>query len=252
MDAQTLLSQEAIGFAAQGRRSIKQQIADKIAALIGSGVLAVGDPLPAERDLAHAMGVSRETVRGAILILSTHGVLQVVQGARTLVASDDVGELALAPLPRHTGGYGLEDVHEARLLVEGRLAALAAERVDAATLDRLDALVADQVAGAGDPVRFLMLDREFHTLVYRAGCNAALADIATTLYAHLLDQRRRVVARPGAVARAIADPRDILAALRARDSAAAAAAFAVHEQRIYDTTRRMLDGSDKTTKGGKI
>ncbi len=241
MDLSNLLARDGAGLARLSRRSMKDTIAEKLATSIASGVLSVGDPLPSERDLAAAMGVSRETIRGALLILSTRGILSVVQGARTTVASDDVGDLGLSAISyARVTAYALDDVHEARLLTEARVAALAAERIDAAALDRLASLIETQVRATDDPVRYLIADREFHTIIYRASGNAVLSDVATTLYSHLLDHRRRVVARKGAIGRSISDHRAILAALATGDGAAAARAFGIHERRIYETTRQLL------------
>jgi len=245
MDAQTLLSEDGATLAHVPRRSMKDTIADKLATLIASGVLSVGDELPGERDLASAMGVSRETIRGAVLILSTRGILSVVQGARTRVASGDVSAMALSGMPyRDVMTYGLDDVHEARLLVEARVARLAAERIESKTLARLRDLIATQAVAQDDPVRFLIADREFHTVIYRACGNAVLSDVATTLYSYLLDHRRRVVARPGAIQNSIADHRAILDALTRQDGDAVVAAFGVHEQRIYETTRQIMPLAD--------
>lgn len=252
MDAQTLLGEESAGLGPVARQSMKDRIAGKLAALIGSGALTVGDVLPAERDLAAGMGVSRETVRGALLILSTRGILSVVQGARTTVASADVGELGLTEMPpAGVAAYALDDVHEVRLLIEARVARLATERTSEAALNRLEALTAAQERAGDDPVRFLVSDREFHTSLYRACGNAVLADAATTLWSYQLDHRRRAVARPGAIATSIAEHRAILSALRARDAAAAEAAIGAHERRIYETTRALLAGTgDQDRQGG--
>lgn len=95
MDAETFLADSRAVLGKVPRKTVRDAIAEKIATLIASGVLSVGDPLPGERELAAALSVSRETVRGAILILSTRGILSVVQGARTTVASSDIGDLAL-------------------------------------------------------------------------------------------------------------------------------------------------------------
>ncbi|WP_299967515.1 FCD domain-containing protein [uncultured Roseobacter sp.] len=256
MDAQTLLAEDGTGRAHVPRRSMKETIADKLATLIASGVLSVGDELPAERDLASVMGVSRETIRGALLILSTRGILTVVQGARTTVASIDVGEMALSGmLYRDVMTYGLDEVHEARLLIEARIARLAAAQIETSALDRLSDLIAAQEAAGADPVRFLISDREFHTVVYRACGNGVLSDVATTLYAYLLDHRRRVIARPGAIQTSISDHRAIHDALARRDADAVAAAFAVHERRIYETTRQIMPkagtAARPTNGGGK-
>lgn len=222
-------------------RSVKDEVAERFATLIASGVLNVGDTLPSERDLASTMGVSRETIRGALLILSTKGIVSVVQGARTKVISSDVGGLGLSALSNgRVTDYSLDDVHEARLMVEQRVAGLAAKRVGPATIKELEKLIDAQVAATGDPVRFLIADRAFHTAVYQSCGNAVLSDLATTLYSYQLDHRRRAVGEPGAIERSIADHRIILDALKAGDAVALASGLGVHENRIYDSSRALL------------
>lgn len=227
-------------------RSVKDEVAERIATLIASGVLSVGDTLPSERDLAATMGVSRETVRGALLILSTKGIVSIVQGARTKVVSGNVGDLGMSALSNgRVTDYSLEDVHEGRLMVEARLSELAAARIDVKTLDALSALIKVQEEAADDPVNFLIADRAFHLAVYQSSGNALLADLAATLYSYQLDDRRRAVGKAGAIAQSIADHRSILAALVARDADALAKAMGVHERRIYDSTREVLANPTK-------
>ncbi len=227
-------------------RSIKDEVAERFATLIASGVLNVGDSLPSERDLAATMGVSRETIRGALLILSTKGIVSVVQGARTKVASVDVGGLGMSALSNgRVTDYALEDVHEGRLMVEARLAVLAAERVDAETLAHLKELIQAQEAAINDPVSFLIADRAFHTAVYQSCGNAVLSDLAATLYSYQLDHRRRAVSKSGVIAQSIADHRVILSALEAGDAGALVQALGVHERRIYDSTRALLGTSSE-------
>ncbi|MFQ6554212.1 FadR/GntR family transcriptional regulator [Aestuariibius insulae] len=224
------------------RRSVRDVIAEKLAALVSSGVLSVGDELPSERELAASLSVSRETVRGAIAILASHGVLRVAHGARTTVAKADTRSLAAGtPSVGFHGSYDLESVHEARLLVEQRIAAKAAKGIDAAGLAAFRASIAAQEDCGDDPVRFLLCDREFHTALYRAAGNEALFDIAMSLYNHLLDHRRRIVAQPGSIAESLSDHRLILQAMEARDAKAAERAVIDHATRIYVTTRAFLD-----------
>ena len=221
-------------------RSIKDEVAERFATLIASGVLGVGDSLPSERDLASSMGVSRETIRGALLILSTKGIVTVVQGARTKVTSVDVGGLGMSALSNgRMTDYKLEDVHEGRLMVEARLATLAAERVDAATIKHLKELIQVQEAAKNDPVGFLIADRAFHTAVYKACGNAVLSDLAATLYSYQLNHRRHAVSKAGVIEQSIEDHRDILYALEARDAEALVKALGSHERRIYDSTRAL-------------
>ncbi len=227
-------------------RSVKDEVAERIATLIASGVLSVGDALPSERDLAATMGVSRETVRGALLILSTKGIVSIVQGARTKVVSDDVGDLGLSALSNgRVTDYSLKDVHEGRLMVEARLSELAAARIDAKALDTLSDLIEMQEKATDDPVNFLIADRAFHIAIYQSCGNALLSDLAATLYSYQLNDRRRAIGKPGAIAQSIADHRLILAALVARDAQALATALGVHERRIYDSTRELLANPTK-------
>jgi DNA-binding FadR family transcriptional regulator len=224
------------------RRSMGDLIAEKLAILVSSGVLAVGDEIPAERELAASLSVSRETVRSAIGILARHGILRVSQGARTVVASKDVSKVTSdGPVVRVSGRYSLVDVHESRLLVESHIARLAAVCVTDELLARLENSIIAQRACGENAVRFLLSDREFHALLYKAGGNEPLFDIAMALYNYMLDHRRRIVSRPGSIAQSIKDHCGILEALREHDQEAAAVAVSVHATRIYETTRKFLE-----------
>lgn len=236
-----MLLDERTSLGSVPKQSMKDFVAAKIATLVVTRLLEVGDALPSERELAAAFSVSRDTIRGAILILSTRGILTVAQGTRTVVASAEVGDMAIqSARHRDIAAYSLDEVHEARMLIEAEVARAAARRIDAAALDELRRSIEAQEDALDDPVRFLICDREFHTLIYRAGGNAALADMAGDLYSYLLDHRRRVVSQPDSIATSIADHRAILAGLETHDPAAAAAAFAIHETRIYDSTRQLI------------
>lgn len=226
------------------KRSIKDVIADKIAGLIASGILQIGDALPSERDLAASLNVSRETIRGAIQILAVRGIIEISHGTRTRVLRADVGSVTIGfATVQAINAYDIDSVHAARMLVERQVVADAARSIDAATLDVLTASLEVQSAAKHDPVRFLIADREFHIAIYRASGNPLLADFTTDLYAYMMEYRRLAVARPGAIETSYQDHLAITAALRARDPEAAAAAFAIHTERIYDTTRSVLGGS---------
>ena len=241
MKSATLLSLHETPLAKVVHHSIKSEVAERFATLIVSGVLSVGDALPSERDLASTMGVSRETIRGALLILSTKGIVSVVQGARTKVVCADVGHLGMSAMSNgRVTDYTLDDVHEGRLMVEAQVAVLAAERIDVATINQLKKLVKVQEATVGYPVNFLIADRAFHTIVYRSCGNEVLSDLAANLYSYQLNHRRSAVSKPGAIEQSIEDHRLILIALGARDADALIKAFRVHERRIYSSTLALL------------
>ena len=91
------------------RRTVRERISDKLASLVASGILQVGDELPSERELAALLAVSRETVRGAIQTLAAMGVVAVSQGARTRVISQRIESLKIGVTsPSAINSYDLE------------------------------------------------------------------------------------------------------------------------------------------------
>src|ERR1700684_2773365 len=201
-----------------GRRTVRERISDKLASLIASGILQVGEELPSERELAALLSVSRETVRGAIQTLATIGVVAVSQGSRTRVVSRKIDTLKIGVAsPSAINSYDLESVHDARLLVERAVVAEVAARIDDETLARLEQSLAIQQHTMRDPVHFLICDREFHLAIYRCASNPLLADFVIDLYTFMLDHRRVAVSRPGAIEQSYRDHVAIYEALRARD-----------------------------------
>lgn len=224
-----------------GRRTVREQISDKLASLVASGILQVGDELPSERELADLLDVSRETVRGAIQTLAAMGVVAVSQGSRTRVVNCKIDTLKIGVASQSAiNAYDLESVHRSRLLIERAVAAEAALHIDEETLARLKQSLAVQKQTFRDPVHFLICDREFHITVYRSSGNPLLADFVTNLYSFMLDQRKVAVSRPGAIEQSYRDHVAIYEALKSRDPQAATEAFGRHIERIYVTTVDVL------------
>src|ERR1700722_6499013 len=76
---------EKMPFEPVGHRRLYEQVADQIGALIGKGEFLAGQRLPAERDLAKMLGVSRPVVREAMIALEIAGLLEVHTGSGTFV-----------------------------------------------------------------------------------------------------------------------------------------------------------------------
>ena len=138
------------------------------------------------------------------------------------MAKSDLGALAVGVAsPSLARNYDLDSVHDARLLVEQRVVARAAGLISPQQIAQLHKSLSAQDECHDDPVRFLLCDREFHSLIYRACDNGLLADIAMDLYNYQLEHRRRIVARSGSIIASIADHRAIVAALESRKPEAA-------------------------------
>jgi DNA-binding FadR family transcriptional regulator len=223
------------------KRTVKDQISDKLAYMIHSGLLRPGDELPSERELAATLSVSRETVRAAIGTLQARQMIEVSQGSRTRV-------LGRGPFPLHESVSTLrdlkhrsfEEVAEARAAVEVQVVWLAAQRIKPAQIARLEALLTEQQTMLSDPVRFQISDQEFHETLYRACGNELLADVVFDFYGYALDYRRRALQRPGAIAHSVEEHRGIVQALKTGKSELAVAAMQRHLEQVRRTTLKEL------------
>ena len=219
------------------KRTVKDQISDKLAYMIHSGLLRAGDELPSERHLATTLEVSRETVRAAIGVLHARKMVDVSQGARTRVIGP--GLLSMHESVSTLGNLkdrSFEEVTEARAAVESQVIWLAAQRITDNELARLAMLVADQELMQKDPVGFQISDREFHATLYKSCGNGLLVDVVSDFYDYALEYRRLALQRPGAIQHSVQDHREIVAALKTRNPEVAVAAMRAHLEQVQKTT----------------
>ncbi|HUO23796.1 MAG TPA: FadR/GntR family transcriptional regulator [Caulobacteraceae bacterium] len=232
------------------KQTVKDQISDKLAYMIHSGLLQAGDELPSERDLAATLGVSRVTVRAAIRVLQERRMIEIHQGSRTRVLGPGP-----APFYETVGALGrlrdrsFGEVAEARELVETQVIALAAQRIGGAELARLESLLGDQEGMLEDPIGFQISDREFHDTLYGACRNKLLVDVAADFYDYALEFRRAALQRPGAIAQSVAEHREILAALSAHNPESAKAAMQQHLEQVRKTTLVEMADMPRTAEG---
>lgn len=218
------------------KRTVREQITDRLAGMIASGQLRPGDLLPSERDLAEALEVSRETVRGAVQALTARGMVGVAQGARSRVLGPE-GWL-MAPQASPIARYTPEEVHQARVLLEVEAAREAARRIDDAAIAHLRFLIAEQGRSLDDPASFHIFGSEFHASIHRIAGNRLVAAFLLEVYGHAQQLRRPVLEKPGAAKRSWQDHQRILDTIASRDPDAAAAAMAAHLGRIHHPGRK--------------
>ena len=198
--------------------------------MIATGDLEPGARLPPESELAHLLGASRNTVREAVRALVTVHVLDVRRGDGTFVTSLRP-ELLLegfgAAVDLMQEGFSLELIGVRRIL-EPAATALAAERIDDEALATLGDYL-QRMRDAGSEAERIEYDAEFHRLIAARSGNQTLASMLNAVSSRTLRVRAwRGVAEEGAGPRTVAQHRDILDALIARDPSRAASAALVH------------------------
>lgn len=219
------------------RSKLYTQVVDRIRAHVSESGLHAGDRLPSERDLAERLGVSRASVKQAIVVLEVQGLLDVRHGGGTYLRRDTLDVEPVEELVARR--RRLPDVLEAREALETKLAELAATRrtdddlaaIDAA-LDHMAAEVERGESGAEG-------DRRFHAAVTAAAYSSLLAEFMRSIAEQITESRNESLRQPDRPPRSLAQHRRIADAIRAGDPKAAAAAMRKHVQTVSKV--RLLD-----------
>ncbi|GGA99306.1 GntR family transcriptional regulator [Brucella endophytica] len=166
-------------FAALEPRRLYRQAAEQLRMLIQSGEIPVGERLPAERELAERLGVSRPTVREALIVLEVEGFVQIRMGSGVYVSRNAGSEAAILPVDDSDGPF---EILQARCLIESAIAEEAARRVDSAGIEKLDLILREMEGALEQPARALTLDRAFHTAIADIIGNSALNVFTGLIY----------------------------------------------------------------------
>ena len=149
-----------------------QQIQEKISL----GVFPPGAKIPTEPALMAQLGVGRSTVREAIRVLVSAGLLEVRQGDGTYVLERQSGH---EPLEYRLRRATAQEIHDVRRLIEVETARLAALNRTQADIDTMRDCLSRKKAAltASDPHGYVMADIAFHSAVASASGNSLLADL---------------------------------------------------------------------------
>jgi GntR family transcriptional regulator, transcriptional repressor for pyruvate dehydrogenase complex len=208
----------------------RTQALDGLRRMISSGELSPGQRFPPEAELCARLDVSRSSLREAVRVLDTLGVLEVRHGAGTFVSRLDPGDVVrgfsltvdLLPLD------GLLQLFEVRRVLEQNAASQAAARADDAVVARLQEL-AERMESSDDAEETTRLDDEFHELILGAAGNTTAATLVQVFRSRGRHYRIfESVSREEVKQSSDAGHRAIVDGIRRRDPAAAGAAAAAH------------------------
>ncbi|HEY0381045.1 MAG TPA: FadR/GntR family transcriptional regulator [Candidatus Elarobacter sp.] len=214
-------------------RRLHAHLVDALIPMIVRGELAPGSLLPAEPEMSARFGVSRSVVREALRVLGAKGLIDVRHGSGTRVTTSDhwdpLDPAVLAAL-RASGPSAvvLRDLLEARTIVECEVAALAAERGDAADHAALNDALRIMRASLDDPPHYVAGDSAFHLALLRAARNRVLERMTQPMHELLSYAQALTDAIPGVLSRALAEHEAIAAAVFRRDAGGARAAMRAH------------------------
>lgn len=217
------------GLAAQaGRReqesgSVAARTVGRIQVMLRSGRFGPGATLPGQREFAAELGVSRASLREALSILATLGMIR-IEPRRGVVVPETVEPGAADPPLgtarwRFGAQYTAEEVYQFRAIAETQAASLAAMNVTEEELDllRREQRALKEATRALDLVASSRHDFEFHHLVMRSSRNRMLVHLHRTYRHVLLESQRLPLARRGRVWEPVVEHERILNALAMHD-----------------------------------
>ncbi len=214
------------------RVTLGEQVAAQLSDQIAQGRWKPGEKLPSESELCFTMNIGRSTLREALKALAFVGMVQMRPGEGTYVIEGS-GLLIERIMARGLlkTDKELQDVGEARMLIEGETAALAAERADSADIKRLDDLLVEMQASLGGNGRdFVDLDVEFHLAIAQCAKNQMLYELLTPIRGVLKEWISKSQELPGIKKNAYLQHAKILAAVRRREPEKARHAMRTHLQ----------------------
>lgn len=217
---------------AEGPERLYQKLARQLFADLAVGRYAVGDRLPAERELSVQYNVSRPAVREAMIALEVQGLIEVRVGSGAYVSA--------LPSEEDSPGFTVTafELMEARLLIEGEAAALAAVHIEDEEILELERLVKEIDTENLLPGVSTKADHAFHMLIATATRNGVIRAQVEEMWrlrstspncALLLEKARTANVQP-----VVEEHLAVLEALRAHDPAAARAAMRRHMSSVID------------------
>ncbi len=218
------------GTAMQGENpdehQVKPDAAENVVAyvreLLTKGAVKPGDRLPAERELAHQIGVSRPSVRAGLQALAAMGVVEARRGSGTYISTGPP-VLSSGPLQLLAILHGIPraEIYEARRILEGRTARLAAQRATGESLAEISEEVMGMFASTDDALAFLLHDIRFHRAVARASGNLVLSALVEMVSAIFYEHRKETASRDRELRVSAEQHRRVYQAIRDRDLDAA-------------------------------
>ena len=222
-------------------RDASQQVSVLIQHHIQREGLGPGDFLGREEDLATQFGVSRPTLREALRLLASGNLIRATKGpgggifvARTADRGISRSLSDAISMMLETGAVSLEELVDARIVLEVPLAGVAATRADAATLDRMRRALADEAEAHGDAAVLAATDMELHRAVADAGGNRMIQALTDWIF-EVAQPMLEVVLLPAITDADVLDQhRALVAAIEERDPARAERAMKDHLAYLRD------------------
>ena len=216
-----------------------EQIVQQIEESVLNGSLKPGDQLPAERDLAQRLGVSRTAVREAVKTLREKGLVEAYSGRGTFVTdgTSQAARQSFDLMVKIGQQEGSPHLAELRLILEPGIAAMAAERAKDEDLTAMRDAVAVMERSQKDPEAYIEADLDFHLALAEAVANPLILSLIDSIVGLLREQRIKIFNVEGGPQRGQFHHKRILEAMERRDPEMARSAMRAHLEQVRQDSR---------------
>lgn len=224
-------------------KKLSEEIVEQIKTLITDGELKPGEKIPSERELASLLGVSRPSVREAIMVLETMGLLESRQGGGTYVRS--LTDSTLGPLSAllEDNPQLLEELLEVRMGLECWSAYLAASRATDKEIKKIGDSVEEMASQAASGGWSSDVDSRFHYAITTATHNTMQLHVLNTIHGLFLAtievSLTKLYSQPQYIEVLLGQHQAIYHAIADRDSDAARRAMGAHLEWVKATLPRL-------------
>lgn len=222
---------------------LSDRIAAEIERLVAVEHLKPGDRLPAERELAQKLGVSRPSLREAIRSLAVQGRVSVRHGQGVFIEDPTTTRLRAQLAPQVAD---IDDLFAMREVLEVPAAGWAAERADEQQLARIQRAYAELTEAVTrvpvDWSELQRLDAKFHESIVRAGGNRFMLRTLSVLNEVMHAGMETTLRLPGRLQKSARDHQAILAAIERRDVTRAKSATRRHIRAAWEAARAAVSG----------
>jgi len=174
------------------RESTLEVIVQQIKDQIKKGILKPGEKLPSERKLADLLRVSRASIREAIQALAFSGYLEVIQGKGTYILEIATQYDEIVKFFSEFSNYSLDYLMEARIMLEGEFARLAALNASQEEIDVIER-VFNEIAKSKDLNSFVVKDLKFHLTIAKATHNPIMNGIMKIIVEMLYKETQKII-----------------------------------------------------------
>ena len=208
------------------RQMVPHETVRKLQEMVRAGCFDADEKLPSQRILSEQLGISRSSLREAISVLETIGLVRVEVGRGVFVNPPT----ERVPKWRQLGPASPREVYEFRYCIEGHAAGLAAARLTADTLSSLESQVMAmrEAALQRDVVTLSAIDRTFHDTIVRACGNAVIMESFFGAHRMIVETQRAPMGQFETLEQTVIEHRKIVAALKTRDFTTAASEMMRH------------------------